>query len=142
MANRSLGTILKIGESSSAVKVGGLTEIGGIELSADTLDTTTLDSEGGYREFIGGFKDAGEVSLSGYLEISEANGQKKMYDAFESGKVEEFAIEFPEAVKAKWTFDGIVTGFSTGTSLEDLISFEATIKVSGKPTLEIMKQEM
>lgn len=137
MGNRSLGTVLKIGSTPSAIKVGGLTEIGGIELSADTLDTTTLDSDGGYREFIGGFKDAGEVSLSGYLDIAEANGQKKMYDAFESGAVEDFAIEFPEAVKAKWTFKGVVTGFKTGASLEDLISFESTIKVSGKPTLAL-----
>lgn len=137
MATRSLGTVLKIGESASATKVGGLTEIGGIDLSADTLDTTTLDSDGGYREFIGGFKDAGEVSLSGYLEIKDANGQKKMYDAFESGEVQDFSIDFPEDVGAKWVFKGVVTGFSTGASLEDLISFGATIKVSGKPTLTL-----
>ncbi|WP_195990007.1 phage tail tube protein [Clostridium sp. D53t1_180928_C8] len=137
MATRSLGTVLKIGETSSAVKVGGLTEIGGIELSADTLDTTTLDSDGGYRQFIGGFKDAGEVSLSGYLEITSTDGQKKMYDAFESGAEQNFAIEFPESIGAKWTFKGIVTGFSTGASLDDLISFGSTIKVSGKPTLTV-----
>ena len=137
MTTRSLGTVLKIGKDSAAINVGGLTEIGGIELSADTLDTTTVDSEGGYREFIGGFKDAGEVSLSGYLSIAENNGQKKMYDAFDTGNVEDFTIEFPASTKAKWTFNGIVTGFSTGASLEDLISFEATIKVSGKPTLAI-----
>ena len=137
MATRSLGTVLKIGKDPSIVKVGGLTEIGGIELSADTLDTTTLESDGGYREFIGGFKDAGEVSLSGYLEIDTSNGQKKMYDAFETGDVQEFAIEFPESIGAKWAFKGVVTGFSTGASLEDLISFGATIKVSGKPTLTL-----
>ena len=137
MATRSLGTVLKIGETASAVKVGGLTEIGGIELSADTLDTTTLDSDGGYRQFIGGFKDAGEVSLTGYLEIDSSNGQKKMYDAFESGAEQTFAIEFPESIGAKWVFKGVVTGFSTGASLEDLISFGSTIKVSGKPTLTV-----
>lgn len=137
MATRSLGTVLKIGKDPTIVKVGGLTEIGGIELSADTLDTTTLESDGGYREFIGGFKDAGEVSLSGYLEIDASNGQKKMYDAFETGDVQEFAIEFPENIGAKWAFKGVVTGFSTGASLEDLISFGATIKVSGKPTLTL-----
>lgn len=137
MATRSLGTILKIGETASAVKVGGLTEIGGIELSSDTLDTTTLDSDGGYKEFIGGFKDAGEVSLSGYLEIDESNGQKKMYDAFEEGTAKDFTIEFPASIGAKWVFKGVVTGFSTGASLEDLISFESTIKVSGKPTLTL-----
>lgn len=137
MATRSLGTVLKIGKDVSATKIGGLTEIGGIELSADTLDNTTLESDGGYREFIGGFKDAGEVSLSGYLEISSSNGQKKMYDAFETGDVQDFAIEFPESIGAKWAFKGVVTGFSTGASLEDLISFGATIKVSGKPTLTL-----
>lgn len=137
MATRSLGTTLNIGKEAAATKVGGLTEIGGIELSADTLDTTTLDSEGGYREFIGGFKDAGEVSLSGYLKIAEGNGQKKMYDALESGEVQDFSINFPEGVGAKWVFKGVVTGFSTGASLEDLISFGATIKVSGKPNLTI-----
>lgn len=134
---RSLGTVLKIGETMSATAVGGLTEIGGIELSADTLDTTTLDSDGGYKEFIGGFKDAGEVSLSGYLDIASANGQKKMYDAFESGEVQSFSIDFPEGVGASWTFKGVVTGFSTSASLEDLISFGATIKVSGKPSLTL-----
>lgn len=137
MATRSLGTVLKIGKDVSATKIGGLTEIGGIELSADTLDNTTLESDGGYRKFIGGFKDAGEVSLSGYLEISSSNGQKKMYDAFETGDVQDFAIEFPESIGAKWAFKGVVTGFSTGASLEDLISFGATIKVSGKPTLTL-----
>lgn len=137
MATRSLGTVLKIGKDVSATKIGGLTEIGGIELSADTLDNTTLESDGGYREFIGGFKDAGEVSLSGYLEINSSNGQKKMYDTFETGDVQDFAIEFPESIGAKWAFKGVVTGFSTGASLEDLISFGATIKVSGKPTLTL-----
>ena len=137
MGTRSLGTVLKIGEE----KVGGLTEIGGIELSADTLDTTTLDSDGRYREFIGRFKDAGEVSLTGYLKIDATNGQKKMYDAFESGTEQTFAIEFPESIGAKWVFKGVVTGFSTGASLEDLISFGATIKVSGKPSLTVKEAE-
>lgn len=137
MAIRSLGTILKIGKDAGATKVGGLTEINGIELSADTLDTTTLDSDGGYRQFTGGFKDAGEVTVSGYFEVNATNGQKKMYDAFEKGGEEDFAIEFPSELKAKWIFKGVVTGFSTGAALEDLISFSATVKVSGKPTLTI-----
>ena len=60
-----------------------------------------------------------------------------MYDAFESGAEQNFAIEFPDSIGAKWAFKGVVTGFSTGASLEDLISFGSTIKVSGKPTLTV-----
>lgn len=137
MAVRALGTEFKIGVEPG-VKVGSLTEVGGMELSAETIDVTTLDSDSGYKEFIAGFKDAGEVSVSGFLDISGAsNGQKKMYDAFESGEVEDFIIEFPAALKTKWSFKGIVTGFTTSASLEDPVSFEGTIKVSGKPTLTI-----
>lgn len=134
-AKRALGTVLKIGESSP-VTVAGLTSIGGLELSADTIDITTLDSDGGYREFIGGFKDAGEVSLEGYFIPETGKGQKELYDLFESGNTEKFTIEFPNGM-ASWEFDGVVTGFSTSADLEDPLSFSATIKVSGAPTLTV-----
>ena len=58
-ATRALGTTLSKGEQA----IGGLTSIGGIEITADEIDVTTLDSDGGYKEFIGGFKDAGKLLL-------------------------------------------------------------------------------
>lgn len=134
MATRALGTVLKIGDTSP-ITVAGLTEIGGLELSADTIDVTTLDSDGGYREFIGGFKDAGEVSISGFFTNEIGKGQAELYAAYESGEVTNFVIEFPKALDAKWTFKGVVTGFTTGASVEDPVTFEGVIKVSGKPTL-------
>jgi len=112
MAERALGTKLLIGETTP-VEVAGLTSIGGLELSADTIDVTTLDSDGAYREFIGGFKDGGEVSLEGYFEPEEGKGQKELYDLFESGETTKFKIQFPNNI-ASWEFDGVVTGFSTG----------------------------
>jgi len=133
MAKRALGTKLQIG-TGTPVTVAGLTSIGGLELSADTIDITTLDSDGAYREFIAGFKDAGEVSLEGYLELEPEKGQKDLYDLFESGDVEDFTILFPDNM-GSWQFKGVVTGFSTSADLEDPLSFSATIKVSGKPIL-------
>lgn len=132
MAVRSVDTKLLIGDTTP-VEVAGLTSITGLELTADTIDVTTLSSTGGYREFITGFKDAGEVSVEGYLELD--NGQQQLHTLFESGTTEKFIIEFPNG--AKWEFDGVVTGFSTSASLEDPLAFSATIKVSGQPTLTI-----
>jgi predicted secreted protein len=129
MGQKALGTKFKKGTTA----IGGLTSIGGLELSADTLETTTLDSDG-FRTFIQGLKDAGEVSVSGYFNPTSHEG---LLDDYESGEVVDYTIEFPTALKAKWDFEGIVTAYSTGAELEDLISFEATIKVSGKPTLTI-----
>lgn len=135
-ATRALGTTLGIGKTTPII-VGGLTSIGGLELSADTIDTTTLNSDGGYREFIGGFKDAGEISLEGYFDATAGVGQKELYDRFESGVTEDFTITFPVTMKTKWEFKGVVTGFSTSADLEDAVPFSATIKVSGKPTLTV-----
>lgn len=130
MAERSVGTKLRIGTNF----IAGLKSIGGLELTADTIDTTTLDSDGGYREFIGGFKDGGEVSFSGFFEPGNP-GQSAVYDAFENGVTLDFAIVFPARIGASWIFKGVVTGFNTGAELEDAVSFEGKLKVSGKPTL-------
>lgn len=128
---KALGTKLKIGANS----IAELTSIGGLELSADTLETTTLDSPDGFRTYTGGLKDSGEVSISGYFNPGDTNGQKAFYDAYVNGNLVNFTILFPSTLGASWDFQGIVTGFSTGAELEDGISFEGTIKVSGKPSL-------
>ena len=138
MAKRALGTKLQIG-TDTPVTVAGLTSIGGLDLSADTIDVTTLESEDGYRKFIAGFKDGGEVSLEGYLELEQGKGQKELYDLYDSGEEEDFTILFPKNM-GSWQFKGVVTGFGTGASLEDPLSFSATIKVSGKPTLTVPTQ--
>lgn len=131
MPQRSVGTVFQIGVNA----VAGLTSIGGVSKTADTLDTTTLNSNGGYRTFTGGFKDGGEVPISGYFEPGDTNGQIAMDAAFEAGTETAFQIIFPAAMGASWSFQGVVTAFSTGADLEELVSFEATIKISGKPTL-------
>lgn len=131
MPEAALGTALKIGTSA----VAGLTSIGGLELSADTIDVTTLDSVDGYRKYIGGLKDAGEVAISGFFNPTDTTGQQTLLTALESGAETEMSIVFPTTIGYTWSFNAIVTGFSTGAELEDAVTFESTLKVSGKPTL-------
>lgn len=132
-ATRALGTVLKKGTQ----KIGGLTSIGGIEIAADTMDVTTLDSDGGYREFIGSFKDGGEIPIEGYFRPEDA-GQIAMQISLDEGQPEEYTIEFPTTPKATWEFQGVVTGFKVGdVDVDGTITFGATIKVSGKPKLII-----
>lgn len=124
------GTSFKIATET----VGSLSSIGGVAVSADTIDVTTIDNTDGYKEFLGGFKDGGEVSLSGYFDYAD-EGQQALYTAFESGAVSACEIVFPAGAGCKWTFNGVVTAYETGAELEDAISFDCTVKVSGKPTL-------
>lgn len=132
---RALGTTISKG--SAPVLIGGLTSIGGIEISSDTMDITTLDSAGGYREFMGTFKDAGEVPIEGFFDHTSA-AQLAMQDSMDAGLAEDYVITFPTALAATWTFKGVVTAFKVGDAdLEGAITFGATIKISGKPVLAI-----
>ena len=125
---RGVGTTF----TANSKVIGGLTSIGGIEASADTVDVTALDSKGGYREYIAGFKDAGEVSLEGFLDDATDSNQSELYTLFKNGNEVNCVIDFPNG--GSWTFKGIVTGFGTSVSVDDAISFTSTVKVSGEPT--------
>jgi len=127
---QAMGTKLKIGANS----ITELKSISGIEASADTIESTTLDSNG-VRTYVQGLKDFGEISASGFFNPADTTGQKACYDAFISGELTSFTILFPTVTGAEWTCSGIVTGFSTGAEMEDGISFDLTIKVSGSPNL-------
>lgn len=133
MATRALGTKLQIGAST----ILGLKSIGGVDVSAETIDTTDLETSDGYKTFIGGFKDGGEVSCSGNFLPDDTTGQKAFWDLLGTGAVTQFIITFPSTMGATWTFNGVVTGFSTNADLEDLITFDGKIKVSGAPVLAI-----
>lgn len=91
MIQRALGTTIQIGANI----IAGLTSIAGLELSAETIDITTLSSSGGYREFTGGFKDGGEVGISGHFDAQDTNGQIALYDAFQLGSTNPYTIIFP-----------------------------------------------
>ena len=128
--SHSVGTVFNIDDQ----KVGGLTSIGGVEVSSETTDVTALDNTTGYKEFLGGFKDGGEVPLEGFLDGADA-GQDAMYAAMEDQEVHQFSIVFPTAIGKTWTFPGIVTKFATSVALNEGIKYSASVKVAGKPTL-------
>ena len=72
-ATRSQGTTLKFTpENGAQVTVGRLSSVGEIAPEAEELDVTTLDSAGGYREFIQGYRDSGELEVSGFHDGGDA----------------------------------------------------------------------
>ena len=133
--SNSVGTKFKVGTGDNAVVVGGLTSIGGIEISAETIDVTDLANATGYREKLPGFKEVGDVSLSGFLDGADA-GQTQMYTLLNSQAQSAFVIEFPAAIGKKWSFQGYVAGFSTSADVGDAITFECTVIVTNQATFE------
>lgn len=129
--SRSVGTKFYVDDKL----VGSLTSITPPEMSSETTDVTDLSNSDGYKEFLGGFKDGGEVGLEGYMD-GEDEGQQAMHDAFEGQELHDCKIVFPAAIGKEWTFKGIITKFKAGdASVTDALKFSAGVKVSGKPTL-------
>lgn len=130
MKSNAVGTKLLI----NGKVVGGLKSIGGIEITAESIDVTDLSNADGYREKLPGFKDAGEVSASGFLD-GEDEGQEACYTLMNSGEVVDCSIVFPSKIGKTWKFKAGVTKFSTNADLEDAVTFDISLAVSGKPTL-------
>lgn len=118
--------------------VAALSAINGIEITADTVEVTTLDSANGYKEYIAGMLDAGEVSLEGYFEPTDTTGQHTMMTDMNSRTLRECIITFPASTGTTWTFNGIITTLKIGDApVDGAIPFAATIKVTGKPTFAV-----
>jgi predicted secreted protein len=129
----SQGTTIK---KTSGTAIAYLTKIDGLSIKANTIDTTALDTTGGYKTFINGFKEVDDVSISGFFDYA-AHGA--ILTDLQAGTNAGYTIQFPPAAGgtagASWTFNGIVTSFKTGAGVDQTISFDATLKVSGAPTL-------
>lgn len=128
--SHAVGTKLMVGDTV----VGGLKTINGIDVTADTIDVTDLANTTGYREKMAGFKDVGDVSVSGFLDGEDA-GQEKCLELLNSGEEADCKIVFPPKIGKTWSFKGFVNKFTTGAEVEDAVTFEAGLAVNGKPTL-------
>ena len=132
-AKAAQGTVIK----RNGVVIGEIKSVGGLDISVDTIDVTTLTSTNGFREFIPGLRDAGEISISGNFDASDLEGQIQMLTDLKAGTVSSYSIEFPEIVGAVWAFQAFPTAFSTGAESEGEITFEGSFKVTGEPSLDI-----
>lgn len=132
MPNLSYGTYLQI---NGGAAVAGLQEIQGLEVKANTVDVTNLASTAMYKEFMAGFKEVSDLTVSGFFQPDDTDGQIAMWGLLGNGAKTVFAVVFPFG--ASWSFNAIVTGFKTGAKTEDGVSFDATLKVSGAPTLNL-----
>lgn len=118
--------------ASTYTLVGQLTSLNGPTQSKETIDVTSFDSSGGYREFIDGFKDGGEIS--GDMNFTSESFQA-MQTLFDSNSDIHWKISLPNEEKTEITFDGKLTSNQMSASVGDKVSASITIKVSGKVTI-------
>lgn len=97
----------------------------------DEVEVTHYGSEGGYREFIGGLSDGGEVTFS--INWVPANATDVILRTLHGSRAVRYqSIEFPN--EARINFYGWVKGFEKGTPMDDKMTATVTVRVTGPST--------
>jgi predicted secreted protein len=102
-------------------------------MSRGTSDTTALDTAGGYKTFIGAFRDAGTISLS--MNFTR-DTYEQMKDDFEDSATKNYEIVLPDDETTTLEFEGLVTELPLSVPTDDVITTDVTIKISGQVTLD------
>ena len=126
---KALGTIITF----NAKPIGGLNSIGEVSPSSDEIDVTTLDSANGYKEFLQGLKDSGELPLKGLL-IKTDLGQAELRSGFTSGTASAVVITFPDETTV--SFNAYVKSFTMGAAeTNSAVGFGAVLRITGAVTV-------
>jgi predicted secreted protein len=128
------GTIVKRSQDGTIngtfLTVGRVRDVTPPPLSRDTVETTDMESEDRWEEFIGGIKRSGELSFDitfdpGSAETAEFTGDLNNDDP------RYYSLTFPDATE--WKFKALLTGFEPTVPVADKMAATVTYKLSGKP---------
>lgn len=119
-------------DGSEFVAIAEVTSITGPSMTRDTIDVTSLDTSGGYREFIAGFRNPGTLSLT--MNFTSA-GYSQMKTDFEDDTAQEYQIVLPDPAETTLEFSGLVTELPLTVSVDDKVTMDVTIQISGQVDL-------
>lgn len=127
------GTILGIAtvlDPDTFVNLGEVTSVTPPPVTRDILDATHMESPGGWREFITGLKDGGEMSVDlNFVPGSDTDDLLTAMQAEDDPRP--MRITFPNG--HVWRFTAYCTGYEPTAPVDDKMTATATFKVSGEP---------
>jgi hypothetical protein len=125
-------SILAVTTTTGLAEIGQIRNISGPGASANDIDTTTLDSSSNYRTFTCGLIDPGEVTFGvAYDPTNLLHKRLAYYMGMKSTKT--FTVYHASSTGDTDAFSAYVKGMGREIPLDDLITCDYTLKVTGKP---------
>lgn len=132
LAIAGVGTQFRRWSGSAWVELAEVTNITGPGMTRDTIDVTSMNSTGGYREFIAGFRNPGTMNLT-------MNFRRDTYELlksdFESDTRKNYEIVLPDDENTTFEFEGLVTEIPLTIPPDDKVSVDVVIQISGEVTI-------
>lgn len=117
---------------STFASIGELADIGQPTLTREAKDGTHHGSPDGYREYFGGLRDGGEVTLTLHYPVGGLHAAGAKAD-FDSNAPNDYEIELPAPFSEVITLKGLMTEIGPSSPIDDKMMYSVKIKVSGKP---------
>jgi predicted secreted protein len=131
IAKLGLETEIRIDLGSGPVSIPWATAITMPGISFDTVDVTTNSSPNGFREFIPGLADGGEVTFTLNWHDDEATHQG-LWDAQQNRELTSFQIAMPQFdTNNLFDFDAYVTGLPISSPIDAQVTQDVTLKITG-----------
>lgn len=124
-----VGTIFQRWNGTDWVTIADINAIIGPSAKRDNIDTTTFDTEAGYREFITGFRDGDVVSLN--MSFTRDTFEIMVND-FIDDEYQYYQIVFPDEDNTVIAFEGFVHQLPLELESGDRIKANISIKVTGE----------
>lgn len=133
------GSKLQLGDGATSEAfsdVAEITELTPPAMSRDDIDVTSHQSSDGYREFISGLRDGGDVSgKANWLPTNATHdGTTGLLETFNDDVNHNWKIILPNSL-ITIAFSGFLTAFEPDLPIEEQAQLSFTIKISGKPTV-------
>lgn len=139
-ATLGYGALLQRGDGQAPevfTTVGEVRDISGPGFSLDTVEATHQASPDGWKEYIAGLIEPGELSFDiNYLPADATqDAGTGLLSRMAARAVDNYKLVFPDAANTEWTFPALVTSFEPTAPVQDRLAASLTLKVTGKPTL-------
>lgn len=132
------GTLFQTGDGNSPEAWTTLAEVTSItppNMARDSIDASHEQSPDGWREFIAGMKDGGDVTIEMNFDPDSTSVAALMAELNLSGPAatKTRRILFPDT--STFDFEAFLTAFEPDAPLDDRMTATATFKITGRPFL-------
>jgi len=124
-----VGTKFYKWDDSDWVAIAEITSIKGPGFKKEIIEVTSMDSTGGYKEFIAGFKEAGTISLTMNFTSDGYDALKADFEAYEN---QYYQVVLGNAMHTSFEFEGFVTELPLTIDAKNAVTLDVTIQVTGE----------
>ena len=141
MAINAFGTQFLAGDGANPevfTAVAEVADIQGPSFAKEAIEVTHHGSPNGWRERISGLKDGGEVTLTLNFLPQDASQDVDtgLLSQLYGDDVNNYQIILPDDDATTITFGAVVTGFTVAEPVDDKLSADVTLMITGEPDVE------